>query len=288
MGVAVGQAAGRDVVAHQVLADRERPGEVGGHLGGQRLAVELGRHEVVQHQEADGRLARHLADLGRQGVVGGDSVDAFLGSHPRHRLHQAVDEAFVDQDVGAARRRDQRLAVAGVAAERRHRAVVGPEREAVGLLDRLVLDPDRLDGQAGQLQQRPFLVLHHLGGETGGVRPPLMRHPQRALVLPQFQQAVDEGARALRPVDPLRHLAVLVPARDDQLVQVDQMVGMQVGQQHRVQAAARAAGADQPLGDPRAAVDQHRHRAVPHQAGRTVALGVALRAAGAEQGDFHA
>ena len=89
------------------------------------------------------------------------------------------------------------------------------------------------------------------------------------------------------PEDPLRAVAALVPARDDQLVEVDQMVGMEVGQQQRIERRAGGAGADQALGHARAAVDQEAPVAVADQARRAVAPGMDLRAAGAEQRDLH-
>lgn len=47
--------------------------------------------------------------------------------------------------------------------------------------------------------------------------------------LPQLQQAVDIALGAFRAVDPVWSVAPLMPARNDQLKQVNRVVGMQVG-----------------------------------------------------------
>src|SRR3546814_8046834 len=60
-----------------------------------------------------------------------------------------------------------------------------------------------------QCDHRTLAILDHLGGEAGGRRPSLVGDAQRPLVAPEFQQPVDEGAGAARPVDPLRHRAAL-------------------------------------------------------------------------------
>mgnify|MGYP006185517527 CR=1 FL=1 len=62
---------------------------------------------------------------------------------------------------------------------------------------------------------------------------------------------MDAGTITPRPVAPL------VPRRDDELVEIDDVVGMQVRQQQRVEPAPRHAGGHEALGHAGAAVDQH-------------------------------
>src|SRR5262249_42154946 len=117
--------------------------------------------------------------------------------------------------------------------------------------------------------------------------PELMGDALLELGTPERHQSLDEPPRALGPIDPLRPIAALMPARDHQLEEIDDMVGMQMREQDRVEGRAAAAGGDQPLGGARAHVDQELPALVLDQARRSEAVGVALRTAGSEQRDPH-
>ena len=69
----------------------------------------------------------------------------------------------------------------------------------------------------------------------------------------QSQQTVDIALGALRAVDILRPVTPLMPARDDELKQIDDVVGMKVGEKDRVHLGAVAAGGIEALGGARAA-----------------------------------
>src|SRR3546814_17805797 len=86
-----------------------------------------------------------------------------------------------------------------------------------------------------------------------GRGPLLMRDAQRQLRLPEGHQPLDIAPGARRPVDRQRPVAALVPGGDDELVEVDQVVGVQVRQQQRVELAPGRAGSQQALRHPGAA-----------------------------------
>jgi len=117
--------------------------------------------------------------------------------------------------------------------------------------------------------------------------PTLMRDALVELGAPEREKAIDETPRAARPEDALRPVAALMPARDDELEEIDDVIGMKMGQEDGVERAARGAGGDQPLRRARAAIDEEGAIAMADEAGRAEPLGIALRAAGAKQGELH-
>src|SRR5207237_7087042 len=94
---------------------------------------------------------------------------------------------------------------------------------------------------------------------------------------PEREQPVDETPRARRTEDSLCPVAALMPARDDELEEIDDVIGMKMGQENGVERRARGAGGDQPLRRAGAAVDQEGAAGVAHQAGRAEPPGVAMR-----------
>ena len=54
-------------------------------------------------------------------------------------------------------------------------------------------------------------------------------------------------ASAGRPKDALRAVSSLVPAGDDQLEQIDDVIRVQMRQEHGIRLPAAAAGSEQPL-----------------------------------------
>ncbi len=59
------QQAGCEIEVHEILADDDRAVVVTAHFGEQRLAVEIHRHEMVEHQAAHVRFRRNFTDLVR-------------------------------------------------------------------------------------------------------------------------------------------------------------------------------------------------------------------------------
>ena len=129
--------------------------------------------------------------------------------------------------------------------------------------------------------------LHDVEFEGRYRRPALPLDPLLALAPPELHGRFREGAGAGRPEDALGSIAALMPAGDDQLVEIDHVVGMQMRQQHGVELGAGAAGAEQPLRHARAAVDQEAPLAGADQARRPEAALIHLRTAGAQERDAH-
>ncbi len=67
---------------------------------------------------------------------------------------------------------------------------------------------------------------------------------------------VDVTLGALRAIDQMRPVTPLMPARDDQLEQIDGVIGMQVSKKNGINFGTAAAGGIEALGDARAAIDQ--------------------------------
>jgi hypothetical protein len=76
-----------------------------------------------------------------------------------------------------------------------------------------------------------------------------------------------------------------MPGRDHQLEQVDDMVGMHMGQQHRIDIADPRLR--HPLGHAGPAIDQEGGIPVAHDLRRAVTFSVDGRTAGAEKGELH-
>jgi hypothetical protein len=153
-----------EIEAEEVLADDERAGIVAPHLDDERRLVEAGRHEMVEDEAADIGGGGDLADLALQRVIGGDVAQPFGRADTRYRLHGAVDETFVDQHIGAARRFDECRAEGRVAAEdealSRRR-----EDEAEGMADRQMIDRDRRHGEIAEAEDLAGGNLGDLDGE---------------------------------------------------------------------------------------------------------------------------
>ena len=75
------------------------------------------------------------------------------------------------------------------------------------------------------------------------------------LLLPERHGALDEAPGAGRPEDAVRPVAALMPARDDELIEIDDVVGMKMGKEDGVEGAAGRAGRDQTLRRAGAAID---------------------------------
>ncbi len=190
------------------------------------------------------------------------------------------------QRVGAARGVDQRRAIGGVAAEGETLAG-GLEHETEGVLDRQMVDGDGPHAKiaGGEYFARgDFRDVDFQGARR---RPLFMRDALLKLRLPQRQQPIDEALGADRPEHALRPVAALMPARDHQLEQIDDVVGMQMREQHGVEIAARGTGGDQALRDTGAAIDEIGFAGVAHEIGGPEPVGIALRTAGAEEGQLH-
>ena len=215
-----------DVVAHQILADDDRSREVPGDLGQQGVAVGGRGRDVGQHEGADVGLGGDLADFRRQGVIARQVGPPGLGSAALDNRHVAVDEDLVEQQIGAPRGVDQGVTAPGVAGD--HQALARRlADETEGMAHRAVIDPERGQGQAVEVEDRlgrvaglDFLDLDIKGGGRG---PLLMGDALLQLALPHRHGAVDEGAGAGRADDPLGPVAALVPARHHQLEEVDQV-----------------------------------------------------------------
>jgi hypothetical protein len=108
----------RHVDREQVLADHHRAGEVGPDLGEQGVAIERHRHEMGEQQSPRAGLARDLADLGRERVIGGDVLEPLIDPPAASGHHLVVDEAFVHQQIHVLGPGDQVVAHRGVARER--------------------------------------------------------------------------------------------------------------------------------------------------------------------------
>ena len=74
--------------------------------------------------------------------------------------------------------------------------------------------------------------------------------------LPQPQQSIDIALGALRPIHHLRPVTALMPTRNDELEEIDDVVGMKVGEKDRVHLGAVAAGGIEALGGARTAIDE--------------------------------
>ena len=79
-----------------------------------------------------------------------------------------------------------------------------------------------------------------------------------------------------------------MPGRLHQRIEIDEMVGMVVGDNQRGDVGDRLAGGNELLGNTGPAIDQHRGIPGPHQMRRTAALRDGHGASGAEKGEAEA
>jgi hypothetical protein len=108
------------------------------------------------------------------------------------------------------------------------------------------------------------------------------------LRLPVRQHAIHEAARPLRAEDALPARAALVPGRNDELEEIDDVVGVEMREEDGVDVAPGRPRAEETLCHARAAVDEKGLVFVAQKIRRTVALRRALRAPGAEKRHLHA
>ena len=202
------------------------------------------------------------------------------------RLPLVVLHAFVDQHVRAVRVPDQVLAGAGVA--RQHDpAVLRFEQVAEGLVQRVVLhveggDPDPVDLGGEALVDLVDDDVRHSARRLADL------HPHFEIGPVHFQQSVDHRPDARRPVDVPRRVAAVDPAADDEMPEVDIVVGVQVGDEQMVHLVRPHPRLDHPRDDARAAVDDEVVGARPDRVARAAPLGVGKRQPGSQQADLHA
>ena len=110
-----------------------------------------------------------------------------------------------------------------------------------------------------------------------------MRDALLELGTPQRQHSIDETPRSRRAKNTLRPVAALMPARNHELKQVDNVVGMKMGKKDRVERASGRPRRDEALGRAGAAIDQKCVSIMAHQIRGAKTLGIALRTARAEQ-----
>src|SRR5260221_14162283 len=94
---------------------------------------------MVEDEAADIGGGGDLAALARQRVISGDVAQPLGGAQARLRLHGAMNKAFMDQNIGPARRLDESGAECRVAAEDETPPGSG-EDEAKGMADREMVD----------------------------------------------------------------------------------------------------------------------------------------------------
>src|SRR5258708_646673 len=75
----------REIDAHEILADQDRSTVIPSHVGEHCVLVESRRHEVIEHETANLRLGRDLADLAGGRVVARDILEPRLGAQSRLR-----------------------------------------------------------------------------------------------------------------------------------------------------------------------------------------------------------
>src|SRR5260221_5575242 len=104
-----------------------------------------------------------------------------------------------------------------------------------------------------------------------------MRDALLELGTPQGQHSIDETPRSRRAKNTLRPVAALMPARNHELKEVDNVVGMKMGKKDRVECASGRPRRDEALGRAGAAIDQKRVSIMAYQIGGAEALRIALR-----------
>lgn len=114
---------------------------------------------------------------------------------------------------------------------------------------------DRMDGKLARAIDLALRDLRDLDLERRGGGALFMSDALGELRLPKCHQPVDEAARARRTEDLLRPVAALMPARGHKLEQVHDVIGVEMGQEYRVECAAARARGHQALGRARSAVN---------------------------------
>src|SRR5439155_258776 len=163
-----------EIESHQIFADDDRAVIVATHLGYERRLVKARRHEMVEDETADLSRSGDLPNLARQRVVGGDVAQPRLRPQTSLRLHHAVNEAFMDQHIGAPRRLDERRASSRVAAEDQA-PPGGLEDETEGVANRQVIDGDRRHREIAGAENLASTNFGNLDGERRYRRPELVR-----------------------------------------------------------------------------------------------------------------
>ena len=110
---------------------------------------------------------------------------------------------------------------------------------------------------------------------------------QLPLFAPKFHQPIGKFGDAGRPKNAVRDIAALMERRHQQLVEVNKVVGMHVGDEQSIDRGAAGAGFQQPLGDARSHIDEERLFAGPDQISGAVTVGIGDRAAGAQKRYVH-
>ncbi len=146
-----------------------------------------------------------------------------------------------------------------------------------------MLDIDGAHGEvAGAIDLAGFDFLY-FRAERGGRGAQFMGGALLELRLRQLEEPIDIALGAFRPEDILRPIAALMPARYDELEEVDDMIGMEVGEEDRVDLGAVAAGSIEAFRRARAAIHEIGAALVADYLRPPEAAGVDLRATGAEK-----
>ena len=185
-------------------------------------------------------FARDPADDVRAGVIALHVAAARVLDQHRG-LRAAMDIDFMHQHIDAPGRLDQLRAIGGVAADREAR-LGSLEQKSESRAHRIVIDFYRRHHHLASAEDFTGFYFLHFCVERRRAGAFLMGDALLEFRLPQLQQSIDIALGALRPVHILRPVAALMPARNDELKQIDDMVGMKMGEKDGVDIGAAAAG----------------------------------------------
>ena len=149
-----------------------------------------------------------------------------------------------------------------------------------------MIDREGLGFEIADPDCAPFRELVKLDLEPERGRAPLMHDAKRPLIRVGLENAPHMPDHARRRMHDERARATLVPARDEKLIEIDDVVGMVMRDDERIDVGAALACRDEPLRDTRAAIDEEARGRAGHEMRRPGAHRRGDRAAGAEKGEI--
>ena len=193
-------------------------------------------------------FGRDSTDLICGRVIRRDLVDGFLGPDPFGGHHLMLEKDIMQQDVTAHGSLDQGLTRAGVTAD--HQVIVMfAKRIPEGRNHRSVVDFEGLDQKIAQFHLGTVTDFIDLDIQSLDGRSFLMHHTAFEFRSPDLEQGPDELLGSGRADDLKSTVSTLMPGGNHQLKEIDDVIGVKMRQQKKINVRSRGSSGDQPLRD---------------------------------------